>query len=79
MDFISVYLILHIDFSHVKDVNQRCRSKAEFGLAGLLFNVLPIVCGSSVFMFCYGLFWVHPSFAIILKRMSKLVALLLLS
>ena len=60
-------------------MNQRCRSKAEFGLVGLLFNVLPIVCETSVFMFCYALFWVHPSFAIILKRLSKLVALLLLS
>ena len=48
----------------------------------LLFNVLSIVCGSSVFVF---VFWpllcvhVQSSFAIILKRKRKLVALLLLT
>ena len=30
-------------------------------------------------LFCYALLWVHSSFAIILKRKRKLVALLLLS
>ena len=43
----------------------------------LLFNVLPIVCGSSVFVFFFALLCVHSSFAIILKRKRKLVALLL--
>ena len=46
----------------------------------LLFNVLPILCGSSVLsLFCYALLCVHSSFAIILKRKRTLVALLLLS
>ena len=46
----------------------------------LLYNVLPIVCCSSVFVFVsYALLCVHSSFAIILKRKRKLVALLLLS
>ena len=46
----------------------------------LLFIVLPIVCGSSLFVFvCYALLCVHSSFAIILKRKRELVALLLLS
>ena len=46
----------------------------------LLFNVLPIVCGSSVFVFVLlCITCVHSSFAIILKRKRKLVALLLLS
>ena len=46
----------------------------------LLFNVLSIVGGSSVFVFlCYALLCVHSSFAIILKRKRELVALLLLS
>ena len=45
-----------------------------------MFNVLPIVCGFSVLsLFCYALLCVHFSFAIILKRKRKLVALLLLS
>ena len=45
-----------------------------------LFNVPPIVCGSSVFaLFCYALLCVHSSFSIILKRKRKLVVLLLLS
>ena len=43
----------------------------------------PIVCGSSVFVFVLlcirGLLCVHSSFAIILKRKRKLIALLLLS
>ena len=41
----------------------------------LLFNVLPIVCGISVFLslFCYALLCVHASFVIILKRKRKLV------
>ena len=46
----------------------------------LLFNVLLIVCWSSVFVFvllCIA--FVHSSFAIILKGKRKLVALLLLS
>ena len=42
--------------------------------------MLPIVCGSSVLsLFCYTLLCVHFSFAIILKRKRKLVALLFLS
>ena len=44
--------------------------------------MFPIICGSSVFvfvLFCYALFCVHSSFAIILKSKRKLVALLLLS
>ena len=41
----------------------------------ILFNVLPIVLGSSVFLF----FFMHSSFAIVLKMKGKLVALLLLS
>ena len=46
----------------------------------LLFNVLPIVCGSSVFVFVScALRCVHSSFAIILKRKRQLVAFLLLS
>ena len=47
----------------------------------LLFNVLPIVGGSSVFffLFCYALLCVNSRFAVILKRKTKLVALLLLS
>ena len=46
----------------------------------LLFNVLPIVYGSSVFVFVLlCIECVHSSFAIILKRKRKLVALLLLS
>ena len=46
----------------------------------ILFNALPIVCGSSVFVFFgYALLRVHSSFAIILKRKRKLIALLLLS
>ena len=46
----------------------------------LLVYALFIVCGSSVFaLFCYALLCVHSSFAIILKRKRKLVALLLLS
>ena len=44
----------------------------------LLLNVLPIVCGS-MSLFCCALLWVHSSFAIILKRKRKMVALLLLS
>ena len=43
-----------------------------------LFNVLPIVCGSSVFVFCFSLLNVHSNFAKILKRKRKLAALLLL-
>ena len=51
------------------------RSKVEV----LLLLVLPIVCGSSLFVFvCYALLCVYSSFAIILKRKRKLVALLLL-
>ena len=46
----------------------------------LLFNVLPIVCEFSVFyLFCFALLCVHSSFAIMLQRKRKLVALLLLS
>ena len=46
----------------------------------ILSNVLPIVCGSSVFFFVLlCITGVHSSFAIILKRKRKLVALLLLS
>ena len=47
----------------------------------LLINVLPIVCGSSVFVFVFyaKLLCAHSSFAIILKRKKKLVALPLLS
>ena len=45
----------------------------------LLFNVLPIVCGSSMFVFVLlCITCVHSSCAIILKRKRKLVALLLL-
>ena len=47
---------------------------------GLLFNVLPIVCGGSVSVFVwYALLCVLFIFAIILKRKRELVALLLLS
>ena len=46
----------------------------------LLFNVLPIVCGSSVFAcFCHALLCVNSRIAIILKKKRKLDALLLLS
>ena len=38
----------------------------------MLFNVLPIVYGSYVSLFCYALLSVHSSFAIILKRKRKL-------
>ena len=42
--------------------------------------MLPIVCGSYVYVFVfYELVCVHSSFAIILKRKGKLFALLLLS
>ena len=45
-----------------------------------LFNVLPIVSGSSVFVFVLlCITCVRSSFAIILKKKRKLVALLLLS
>ena len=45
-----------------------------------MFDVLPIVCGSSFLpLFCFALLSVHSSLAIILKRKKKLVALLLLS
>ena len=45
-----------------------------------ILNVLYIVCGSSVFVFVLlCITCVHSSFAIILKRKRKLVALLLLS
>ena len=45
-----------------------------------LFNILPIVGGSSVFVFvCYALLCVNSSFTIILNRKRKLVALRLLS
>ena len=50
-------------------------------IIGLLFSVLPIVCGSSVFvsvLLCIT-FYVHSSFAIILKSKRKLVPFLLLS
>ena len=41
----------------------------------LLFIVLPIVCGSSLFVFvCYAVLCVHSSFAIILKSKRELVA-----
>ena len=45
----------------------------------LLFNVLPIVCGSSVVLFCYAFLCVHSSLAIIFKRKRKLFVFLLLS
>ena len=46
----------------------------------IVFNVLSIVCGSYVFdSFCHAFLCVYSSFAIILKRKRKLVALLLLS
>ena len=49
----------------------------------ILLNVLPIDCVIvgvlCLFLFCYALLCVHSSFAIILKRKRKLVALLLLS
>ena len=45
-----------------------------------MFNVLPIVCGSSVFAFVwYALLYVLSSFEIFLKRKRKLVAMPLLS
>ena len=45
-----------------------------------MFNVLPIFDGVlCLFLFCYALLCAHSSFAIILKRKRKLVALLLLS
>ena len=45
----------------------------------LLFNVLPIVGGDSVFVFvCYALLCVLSSFVIISKRKRALVYLLLL-
>ena len=50
-------------------------------MVDLLFIVLPIVCGSFVFVFvllCIT-FFVHSSFAIILKRKRELVDLLLWS
>ena len=41
---------------------------------------LPLIVGVlCLFLFCYALLCVHSSFAIILKRKRKLVALLLLS
>ena len=46
----------------------------------LLFNVLPIFVGVlCLSFFCYALLCIHSSFAIILKKKRKLVALLLLS
>ena len=46
----------------------------------ILFNVLSIVCGSSMFVFVLlCIICVHSSFANILKRKIKLAALLLLS
>ena len=46
----------------------------------LVFNVFPLFVGVlCLSLFCYALLCVHSSFAIILKRKRKLVALLLLS
>ena len=46
----------------------------------LLFNVLPIGCVGSVFVFVsYALLCVLSSFAVLLKRKKELVALLKLS
>ena len=48
----------------------------------LLFNVLPMALFVGFLylsLFCFALLCVHSSFAIILKRKRKLVALLLLS
>ena len=51
-----------------------------FVVVDILFNVLPIVCGNSVFDFVLLCITLCPSsFAIILKKKRKLVALLLLS
>ena len=51
-----------------------------FVVVDLLFNVIPIVCGGSVFVFVfYALLCVHSSFAIVLTRRRKMVDLLLLS
>ena len=48
--------------------------------ANLLFYLLPIVCGGSVFViFWYALLCVFSCFAIILTRKRELVALLLLT
>ena len=45
-----------------------------------MFNVLPIVRGSSLLsLFCYALLCVYSSFAINFKRKRKLVVVLLLS
>ena len=44
----------------------------------LLFNALPIVCGSSVLSLFYALLCVDSSFTIILKRKRKPAAMLLL-
>ena len=48
-------------------------------MVDLVFNVLPIVCGSSSCFFCVllCLLYVQFSFAIILKKKRMLVALLL--
>ena len=49
-------------------------------LFDLLFNAHTIVCGVlCLSLICYALLYVNSSFAIILKRKRKLVALLLLS
>ena len=49
-------------------------------VVGVLLNVLPIVRGSSVFVFfCYALLCAHFNFAIILKRKRNLDVLLFLS
>ena len=51
-----------------------------FVVVDLLFNELPIVCWSSVFVFfVLCIICVHSSFETILKRKRKLVTLLVLS
>ena len=52
----------------------------ELIVVGLLFNVLLVVCKSSVLsLLSHALLCIHSSLAIILKRKRKLVALLLLT
>ena len=45
-------------------------------VVAILFNVIPLVCGNS--LFCYALLCVHSSFAIIMKRKRKLFDFLVL-
>ena len=58
------------------------RSKAVVLLLLLIYCLMyfPLIVGVlCLYLFCYALLCVHSSFAIILKRKRKLVALLLLS